>query len=185
MSGHPGRVQALQGAKERKKEGHRPPGLVRESNPGPLAPKARIIPLDQRAETQLWGADYGYRYAVPVMLWTRTEATRPRRTAAPWREWRRRCASPACRPPPPAPTARTSRGRAVGRAVRARCTSRSRRRGRATSCARAAAARHWLLRHAASAAAAAARRTRLPTDGFPHAPAHAPAHAPGRHSSPR
>ena len=24
-------------------------GLVRESNPGPLAPEARIIPLDQRA----------------------------------------------------------------------------------------------------------------------------------------
>ena len=24
-------------------------GLVRDSNPGPLAPKARIIPLDQRA----------------------------------------------------------------------------------------------------------------------------------------
>ena len=26
-------------------------GLVRESNPGPLAPEARIIPLDQRATT--------------------------------------------------------------------------------------------------------------------------------------
>ena len=25
-------------------------GLVRDLNPGPLAPKARIIPLDQRAE---------------------------------------------------------------------------------------------------------------------------------------
>ena len=25
-------------------------GLVRESNPGPLAPKARIIPLDQQAD---------------------------------------------------------------------------------------------------------------------------------------
>ena len=25
-------------------------GLVRDSNPGPLAPKARIIPLDQRAD---------------------------------------------------------------------------------------------------------------------------------------
>ena len=25
------------------------PGLVRDLNPGPLAPKARIIPLDQRA----------------------------------------------------------------------------------------------------------------------------------------
>ena len=24
-------------------------GLVRDSNPGPLAPKARIIPLDQQA----------------------------------------------------------------------------------------------------------------------------------------
>ena len=26
-----------------------PKGLLRESNPGPLAPKARIIPLDQAA----------------------------------------------------------------------------------------------------------------------------------------
>ncbi len=26
-----------------------PKGLVRDLNPGPLAPKARIIPLDQRA----------------------------------------------------------------------------------------------------------------------------------------
>ena len=25
-------------------------GLVRDLNPGPLAPKARIIPLDQRAD---------------------------------------------------------------------------------------------------------------------------------------
>ena len=28
-------------------------GLVRDSNPGPLAPKARIIPLDQRATDAL------------------------------------------------------------------------------------------------------------------------------------
>ena len=28
-------------------------GPVRESNPGPLAPEARIIPLDQQAETTL------------------------------------------------------------------------------------------------------------------------------------
>ena len=28
---------------------HKNYGLVRDSNPGPLAPKARIIPLDQRA----------------------------------------------------------------------------------------------------------------------------------------
>ena len=27
----------------------KPKGLLRESNPGPLAPKARIIPLDQAA----------------------------------------------------------------------------------------------------------------------------------------
>ena len=27
-------------------------GLVRESNPGPLAPEARIIPLDQQASTE-------------------------------------------------------------------------------------------------------------------------------------
>ena len=31
--------------KKKKKKG----GLVRESNPGPLAPEARIIPLDQQA----------------------------------------------------------------------------------------------------------------------------------------
>ena len=28
-------------------------GLVRDLNPGPLAPKARIIPLDQRAGTNM------------------------------------------------------------------------------------------------------------------------------------
>ena len=28
-------------------------GLVRDLNPGPLAPKARIIPLDQRAGTSM------------------------------------------------------------------------------------------------------------------------------------
>ena len=28
---------------------HKSPGLVWDLNPGPLAPKARIIPLDQRA----------------------------------------------------------------------------------------------------------------------------------------
>ena len=28
-------------------------GLVRDSNPGPLAPKARIIPLDQRADIDM------------------------------------------------------------------------------------------------------------------------------------
>ena len=33
--------------KEKKKEKKK--GLVRESNPGPLAPEARIIPLDQQA----------------------------------------------------------------------------------------------------------------------------------------
>ena len=29
-------------------------GLSRDLNPGPLAPKARIIPLDQRAERKAW-----------------------------------------------------------------------------------------------------------------------------------
>ena len=29
-------------------------GLVRDLNPGPLAPKARIIPLDQRATTTFY-----------------------------------------------------------------------------------------------------------------------------------
>lgn len=33
------------GGKKKKKKN----GLVRESNPGPLAPEARIIPLDQQA----------------------------------------------------------------------------------------------------------------------------------------
>ena len=28
-------------------------GLVRDLNPGPLAPKARIIPLDQRASIEI------------------------------------------------------------------------------------------------------------------------------------
>ena len=30
-------------------------GPVRESNPGPLAPEARIIPLDQQAKTEVEG----------------------------------------------------------------------------------------------------------------------------------
>ena len=30
-------------------------GLVRDLNPGPLAPKARIIPLDQRADINIHG----------------------------------------------------------------------------------------------------------------------------------
>ena len=30
-------------------------GPVRESNPGPLAPEARIIPLDQQAKTEVGG----------------------------------------------------------------------------------------------------------------------------------
>ena len=30
-------------------------GPVRESNPGPLAPEARIIPLDQQAKTEVTG----------------------------------------------------------------------------------------------------------------------------------
>ncbi len=34
---------------------HKSPGLVRDLNPGPLAPKARIIPLDQRnAYSNIW-----------------------------------------------------------------------------------------------------------------------------------
>ena len=35
--------------KRKKKQGKNISGLVRESNPGPLAPKARIMPLDQPA----------------------------------------------------------------------------------------------------------------------------------------
>ena len=31
-------------------------GLLRELNPGPLAPGARIIPLDQAAVATLWGS---------------------------------------------------------------------------------------------------------------------------------
>ena len=33
-------------------------GLVRDLNPGPLAPEARIIPLDQRAENVIWVEEY-------------------------------------------------------------------------------------------------------------------------------
>ena len=36
-----------------KKKGKKISGLVRESNPGPLAPKARIMPLDQPASVVL------------------------------------------------------------------------------------------------------------------------------------
>ncbi|KAL1265248.1 hypothetical protein QQF64_003275 [Cirrhinus molitorella] len=38
----------IRGKSYRTKPDH---GLVRDLNPGPLAPKARIIPLDQRART--------------------------------------------------------------------------------------------------------------------------------------
>ena len=47
--------------KEKKKKGNvlysrgRKLGPVRESNPGPLAPEARIIPLDQQAKTEVVG----------------------------------------------------------------------------------------------------------------------------------
>ena len=34
-------------------------GPVRESNPGPLAPEARIIPLDQQAKTEVEGCKSG------------------------------------------------------------------------------------------------------------------------------
>lgn len=41
------------GEKEKERRGRggegKKKGLVRESNPGPLAPEARIIPLDQQA----------------------------------------------------------------------------------------------------------------------------------------
>ena len=36
-------------------------GLVRDLNPGPLAPEARIIPLDQRADEDLELPDVIYR----------------------------------------------------------------------------------------------------------------------------
>lgn len=36
--------------KKNDKKPERRDGLVRDLNPGPLAPKARIIPLDQRAD---------------------------------------------------------------------------------------------------------------------------------------
>ena len=39
-----------QGEKQNKTKKKRKIGLVRDLNPGPLAPKARIIPLDQRAD---------------------------------------------------------------------------------------------------------------------------------------
>ena len=35
--------------KKKEKEKEKDMGPVRESNPGPLAPKARIMPLDQQA----------------------------------------------------------------------------------------------------------------------------------------
>ena len=47
--------------KEKKKKGNvlysrgKKLGPVRESNPGPLAPEARIIPLDQQAKTEVVG----------------------------------------------------------------------------------------------------------------------------------
>ncbi len=37
-------------------------GLVRDLNPGPLAPKARIIPLDQRARHTVPVTNCGYEF---------------------------------------------------------------------------------------------------------------------------
>ena len=40
-------------------------GPVRESNPGPLAPEARIIPLDQQAKRRITGlGNCLYRYTL-------------------------------------------------------------------------------------------------------------------------
>ena len=36
-------------------------GLVRDSNPGPLAPKARIMPLDQQATSDSVGVNNEYK----------------------------------------------------------------------------------------------------------------------------
>ena len=41
-------------------------GLVRESNPGPLAPKARIMPLDQQAFLDFSAGIYPYNFVCPV-----------------------------------------------------------------------------------------------------------------------
>ena len=41
-------------------------GLVRDSNPGPLAPKARIIPLDQRAVLDQCGKSGRTVYTVAI-----------------------------------------------------------------------------------------------------------------------
>ena len=46
---------------EEKKKGEKA-GLVRESNPGPLAPEARIIPLDQQAFSTGIGAYFVYQF---------------------------------------------------------------------------------------------------------------------------
>ena len=37
-------------------------GPVRESNPGPLAPKARIMPLDQQAFPGIWLCEWKSNY---------------------------------------------------------------------------------------------------------------------------
>ena len=41
----------LEKKKGGEKKNKKKTGLVRDSNPGPLAPEARIIPLDQQATT--------------------------------------------------------------------------------------------------------------------------------------
>ena len=45
----PWRCNAEDDGMRKKKEEKKSYGLVRDSNPGPLAPKARIMPLDQQA----------------------------------------------------------------------------------------------------------------------------------------
>ena len=44
--------------KEKVKKSKEKKGPVRELNPGPLAPEARIIPLDQQAKTPTIGAKH-------------------------------------------------------------------------------------------------------------------------------
>ena len=47
-----GKKKSMQGGKKKEVGKKKKYGLVRESNPGPLAPKARIMPLDQQATSR-------------------------------------------------------------------------------------------------------------------------------------
>ncbi len=82
-----------------KKKKKKKAGLVRDSNPGPLAPKARIMPLDQQATVKrlssyivfIKGNPYGKAlgFGHHVQRWESINTSRERNEVAPFGETRK------------------------------------------------------------------------------------------------